>query len=314
MVATSSLFKNILPNIGESLKDASTSFKASIKKGLPSLDTKSLFKSTKYAPSNDVKGLKQLSTTTFADLEDNPLIKVAANDPNLLKQTVKSNIDEMSTTAVDDASTQATRAANDATGLAKSKKGVVQSTSEAGTTARKYIAENPGKFIAGISVTIIASIALANFTKRNGATCNITSIEPAEGGGHKIRYSPELKILKTDTITLQGTNCVPKIDGETISVIDGSVKNLSVVADGRNITLTTNGTLGTLTLHTNFESQLAGVFGDIAGVVTDALTGITKPINDLGNDWLVKGALIVAALIIFLCIVVYFKNAFFRKN
>ena len=153
------------------------------------------------------------------------------------------------------------------------------------TAKRSATLVTGGKYAVGGAVLVggvyyMASPALESL-KKNGAILGITSITKGSSNNTaNITYIEPIDMDVHDTVTLSETNSVPPINGE-YSLTKIVSKTQIVVTLPGNTNITTPGTSGKLTLHTNEANQrnllnasITGGIGDVLKPITDFLSGI----------------------------------------
>jgi hypothetical protein len=95
-----------------------------------------------------------------------------------------------------------------------------------------------------------------------------------------LTFSPGLTIYDTESISLADTNCVP-----ALSACYTIAKVISDTSIQINAGIQTDGTQGTMTLHSNYESVLGNEIGDVLDGATDALgTFIEQLISSIWSN------------------------------
>jgi len=111
----------------------------------------------------------------------------------------------------------------------------------------------------------------------DGKKVGITKIEAGKEGGFagfggddiaKITFTPDLDALKSDTLKIEGTDCVPPIDGASVAIY--KIYSKTQVAVKVEKPITTPGTKGNLTLSTTMAARTGQALGEGAGAVGTA--------------------------------------------
>ena len=158
-------------------------------------------------------------------------------------------------------------------------KKVKQSIKEVLGKAWDFAKTHPSLVAGGITAGVIAAIAYARWKAKNGKTFNIVKIEN-DTDGVRIVLAEGEHIDTDDWVDIAESNSTPSVDGTSLSIL--KVPSLvSIVISGH---VTTEGSVGTLTLHTSFESQLKQVTRDaVAGVIDSAeaaASGVIRGTSD----------------------------------
>jgi hypothetical protein len=202
----------------------------------------------------------------------------------------------------------------------------LKSKADAEGSMKQWVKDNPGKAVAGLATAGAIAYAADTYMSVNGKQVGITKIEQYKDGGlgpfggtevAKITFTPAMDILKTDFLTISGTDSTPTIDGTDTAVYKvASPTEVWVQVASK---LTGNGTKGSITLKTTPSARLgqavgAGVstVGTVAGGAVGAAGGAVGGILDgflsaLGLPTGTVGYAIVAAVIIvIICIIMKF--------
>ena len=140
--------------------------------------------------------------------------------------------------------------------------------------------KNPGKALAGAGASAAALYAANEYTKNDGKKVGITKIEAASEGGvlglgatnvAKITFTPEMDALNSDTLKIEGTDCVPSIDGPSVAIF--KVYSKTQVGIKLEKALTGPGSKGSLTLSTTLAARAGAAAGAGAGAVAGAAGG-----------------------------------------
>jgi len=142
--------------------------------------------------------------------------------------------------------------------------------------------KNPGKALAGAGASAAALYAANEYNKNDGKKVGITKIEAVSEGGvigigatevAKITFTPEMDALKSDTLKIEGTDCVPSIDGTSVAIF--KIYSNTVIGVKLDKKLTSPGTKGSLTLSTTVAGRAGAAAGAGAGAAGTALGGAT---------------------------------------
>ena len=137
--------------------------------------------------------------------------------------------------------------------------------------------KNPGKVIVGAGASAAALYAANSYMQNNGKKVGITKIEAASEGGvlgvgatniAKITFTPDMEALKSDTLKIEGTDCVPPIDGASVAVF--KIYSSTVIGVKVEKKLTSPGTKGSLTLTTSVAGRAGAAVGGAAGAAGSA--------------------------------------------
>ena len=144
-------------------------------------------------------------------------------------------------------------------------------------SAKKFAKENKYLLIGGVTVGVIAAVALAKFEEVNNKPFNITKISTDENGYIKIQYSPSQTLNEDDTIEITESNSTPTLIG-THSIYD-LVDDSSLLIEGTDIKLETDGTKGIFIYKTTFGNMFQTVIRDtITNTAEIASKGILQPV------------------------------------
>lgn len=201
-----------------------------------------------------------------------------------------------------------TDAAAEAAKLAKG--GAKETSQSALSKMSSWVGRHKTATFLGVTATVVGGIALSKFAAANGMELDIIKIEPydqsllsaiLQGSNSfaKITYSKQQLISTNDTVTIADSDSVPAIDGHW-PIVDSDQSGTSIIVQIPAL-ITTNGTKGTMTLHTTFLSQLASTLrepaDDLANEAKDFLTD--NPLNPFSN----MSNIIIAVVSVVLCIV-----------
>jgi hypothetical protein len=137
--------------------------------------------------------------------------------------------------------------------------------------------KNPGKALAGAGASAAALYAANSYMQNNGKKVGITKIEAASEGGvlgvgatniAKITFTPDMEAIKSDTLKIEGTDCVPPIDGASVAIF--KIYSSTVIGVKVEKKLTTPGTKGSLTLTTSVAGRAGAAVGGAAGAAGSA--------------------------------------------
>jgi len=137
--------------------------------------------------------------------------------------------------------------------------------------------KNPGKVIAGAGASAAALYAANSYMQNNGKKVGITKIEAASEGGvlglgatniAKITFTPDMEAIKSDTLKIEGTDCVPSIDGASVAVF--KIYSSTVIGVKVEKKLTSPGTKGNMTLTTSVAGRAGSAVGGAAGAAGSA--------------------------------------------
>ncbi len=190
--------------------------------------------------------------------------------------------------------------------------------------------KNPGKALAGAGASAGALYAANEFMKNDGKKVGITKIEAASEGGlfgvgatdiAKITFTPELDALSSDTLKIEGTDCVPPIDGTDVAIF--KIYSKTVIGVKVDKKLTSPGTKGSLTLSTTVAARAGAAVGEGAGAAGEVIGGAAGGVGGAAGNVLTSflrglgiplpeglpGMLIVGCVIL-LCLFIAFKIFF----
>jgi hypothetical protein len=254
--------------------------------------------------------------------------KAAAEDA--AKAAAKSAGEAAAKTAAEDAAKAAAKTAAEDAAKAAAKSAAESAAKDAAKTAAKNAAETAAKdaskmsakdvakyaagaAAAGVGVYLFASSSEAA-DKSNSTPRGITKLESADGKSKRVLnvyFTPAIRILKSDIITISGSKTVPSIDGpQTVKSVlsDGEI----VIDFGKDITTMTEG--GSIKVQTTASAQaqssvdeaatgLGQTVGGAAGGLTSGLFG--GLLDGLGFDpmWLVWGGIAVVVILLLVFIV-----------
>lgn len=182
-----------------------------------------------------------------------------------------------------------------------------------------FLKKNSGKLVGGVAVATAAGIAYDRFSSRDGTPSDIVKIYE-EDGKVAVEYATELSFCANDSATIEGSDCVPSIDGNwSISSIISKTK---VILDKEVSSFDKDGTKGVIKIDTSFESQLSctiaegtgSAVGAVGGVVGDVFKNVSK---QLGLDKIFdkyKIYIYIVIGLIVLSIVYKIYDMFFRSN
>jgi len=137
--------------------------------------------------------------------------------------------------------------------------------------------KNPGKALAGAGASAAALYAANSYMQNNGKKVGITKIEAASEGGvrgvgatniAKITFTPDMEAIKSDTLKIEGTDCVPPIDGASVAIF--KIYSSTVIGVKVEKKLTTPGTKGNMTLTTSVAGRAGAAVGGAAGAAGSA--------------------------------------------
>lgn len=157
-----------------------------------------------------------------------------------------------------------------------------RSTAKAGTETTqsafqkslKWAADHPTLVAGAAGAGGIMAVTLKRFAQRNNKALAIKSIARyAQGEGVVIRFEPAEVITSNDAVDIQGTDCLPSLDGRWEVKKQLAPDSVLIDVEPLRGTLTRNGTKGTLVLHTTFESQLANTLKDTTSIAGGAVAG-----------------------------------------
>jgi hypothetical protein len=222
----------------------------------------------------------------------------------------------------------AAKGANKADDLGGAAKGANKADDVAKTTddakgVLDWAKKNPGKALAGAGASAAALYAANEYTKNDGKKVGITKIEAASEGGvlglgatnvAKITFTPEMDALNSDTLKIEGTDCVPSIDGPSVAIF--KVYSPTMIGIKLEKALTGPGSKGSLTLSTTLAARagaaagagagaVAGVAGGAAGgAMTSFFQGLGIPLPDGLPGMLIIGC--IALFVLFILFKIFF--------
>lgn len=144
--------------------------------------------------------------------------------------------------------------------------------------ASAFVAKNPKLVIGSLTAGAAAGLAAERVSKTENKKLGITKIEHVDNETVRLTFTPELKLQPSDKVDLAGTDCTPSIDG-TLLPISQVLSSTQILLK---LKTSAGGSTGTITTHTSFEGQLAGVIsgaiaettGFAGNVVGDTLTKV----------------------------------------
>jgi hypothetical protein len=130
--------------------------------------------------------------------------------------------------------------------------------------ALKFLRDNPGSFvIAAGTVTAVTFLGLAldRYLKSKDNPRTITKVERDGFGSKKLRisYTPNIKILKQDSITIRGSMTTPSIDGSP-SVLSSPNDSSVIIEVSESMKTLAPG--GTIDVTPNFTASLGKEIGE----------------------------------------------------
>lgn len=160
------------------------------------------------------------------------------------------------------------------------------------TLKGNFITRNPGKtaIVAGVTLTA-TGIAIAAATRADESEKNPRTIIKVERADDsfladkkkiKITFTPEIKILKTDAITISGSKTTPSIDGSGITILDAPSDSSFIMKVPKELTDMTAG--GKIDVKTGFGPQFKDITGetinDAGEIVGEGAGAIADPLGE----------------------------------
>jgi hypothetical protein len=147
----------------------------------------------------------------------------------------------------------------------------------AGKDASKMSAKDVAKYTAGAAALGLGFYTYLNASDAadasNSTPRGITKIEAGDGTSVKITFTPTIRIVMGDQLTISGTKTKPSLDGPAIPktiLSDGQI----VIDPGTKLTDMTAG--GTINVKTTPENQVADSAGGAATLLGNTVGGVGK--------------------------------------